>query len=200
MNSNSNDAHLVEHTTDHTEVFKGQLLHAWRDTVRLPNGRSAVREYITHPGAVMIVPLIVHADGGMDVVMERQYRHPVGQVMLEFPAGKLDAGEDPLVCGQRELWEETGYKANEWAVAGLLHPCIGYSNEVIHVHFARGLRATPRQLDDEEFLDVIKVQPAQLDAWCRTGRITDGKTLTGCMWLMQWLAGHWPLTWMNVKP
>ncbi|NBO15810.1 MAG: ADP-ribose pyrophosphatase, partial [Betaproteobacteria bacterium] len=63
MNSNSNDAHLVEHTTDHTEVFKGQLLHAWRDTVRLPNGRSAVREYITHPGAVMIVPLIVHADG-----------------------------------------------------------------------------------------------------------------------------------------
>ena len=200
MKPSSADPHLVEHTTEHTEVFKGQLLHAWRDQVKLPNGELAVREYIQHPGAVMIVPLVANPQGEIEVVMERQYRHPVGQVMLEFPAGKLDAGENPLACGQRELWEETGYVAQEWAVAGVLHPCIGYSNEVIHVHFARGLQATPRQLDDEEFLDVFCAKPAELFEWCRNGRITDGKTLTGCLWLMQWLAGQWPLNWQRLTP
>ena len=192
--------HLREDALDRKEIFKGHLLHVVQDRVRLPNAREAYREYVLHPGAVMIVPLIMQSDGAALVVMERQYRHPVGQVMLEFPAGKLDPGEDPVSCGQRELREETGYVANEWAIAGQLHPCIGYSNEVIHVHFARGLQAETRQLDDEEFLDVFTAHPDEVMDWCKSGLITDGKTLTACLWLNQWLKGEWPLEWMAVAP
>jgi len=128
-------------------------------------------------------------------VLERQYRYPVGQVMIEFPAGKLDAGEDPWVCAQRELLEETGYRAVEWARAGVLHPVIAYSTEVIDIWFARGLTLGNRQLDEEEFLDVFTATPDELMAWCRDGQVTDGKTLTGALWLQNVLSGVWPLQW-----
>ena len=119
--------------------------------MRLPDGHTATREYVVHPGAVVVVPLL---DDGR-VVLERQYRYPVGHVMIEFPAGKLDAGEDPLVCGQRELLEETGYSAREWAHAGAMHLAVAYSTEIIDIWFARGLALGERQLDHGEFLDVI---------------------------------------------
>lgn len=184
-------AHLVEHRTDSEALLKGHFLHAIRDTVRLPDGNSASREYILHPGAVMVIALL---DDGQ-VVLERQFRHPVQQVMIEFPAGKLDPGEPSLVCAQRELLEETGYRAREWALAGSLHPAISYSTERIDVWFARRLVAGPSQLDDGEFLDVFSTPPADLLQGCFDGRVTDAKTLAGALWLQNVLAGHWPLEW-----
>ena len=194
MTEAKQDAHLVEHTLDHVEVLKGHFLHAFRDQVRLPNGDTATREYVIHPGAVMIIALL---DDGR-LVMERQYRYPVKQVMIEFPAGKLDADEDRLACAQRELLEETGYRAKEWAHAGVLHPVISYSTEFIDIWFARGLRLGERRLDEGEFLDVFTASLDELLAWSREGKLTDAKTLTGLLWLQNHLSGAWPLQWQSV--
>lgn len=189
------DRHLIEEKLSSEELFKGRLLHAFRDTVRLPDGATACREYIVHPGAVMIVPLIEEASGGMRVVLERQFRYPVGRVMIEFPAGKLDPGEDTQVCAQRELLEETGYTAIQWARAGVLHPVISYSTESIDIWFARGMTPGTRQLDHGEFLEVFSATPAELLQWCRDGRVTDAKTLTAALWLQNVLSGAWQLDW-----
>jgi ADP-ribose pyrophosphatase len=185
------DRHLTETTVSREEIFHGHFLHAVREQVRLPDGRPATREFILHPGAVMVIPLL---DDGR-VVLERQYRHPVGLVMVEFPAGKIDPGEDHLACAQRELREETGYTAREWAYAGVLHPVISYSTEFIEVWFARGLAAGERRLDDGEFLDVFAASPQQLLDWCRDGTVTDAKTLTGALWLQNVTSGAWTLPW-----
>ncbi len=188
------DDHLIEHKVSQQELLHGHFLHAFRDTVRLPNQALATREYVVHPGAVMVIPMLDTPEG-MRLVLERQYRYPVGQVMIEFPAGKLDAGEDPWLCAQRELLEETGHSARQWARAGVLHPVIAYSTEVIEIWFAKDLSLGERQLDAEEFLDKSTASPAQLMAWCRDGQVTDAKSLTGALWLQNTLSGHWPLTW-----
>jgi ADP-ribose pyrophosphatase len=191
------DDHLIEQTLERQELFKGRFLHAFRDTVRLPDGGEATREYVVHPGAVVVVPLLQGLDGETRIVLERQYRYPVGQVMVELPAGKLDAGEDPLLCGQRELLEETGYRASEWARAGQMHLAIAYSTEVIHIYFARGLTLGERQLDQGEFLDVFSATPDELMDWCREGQVTDAKTLSCMVWLQNTLSGAWPLEWQT---
>lgn len=194
------DEHLIEERLAQQELFKGRFLHAFRDTVRLPDGGQATREYVLHPGAVVVVPLWQGPDGQTRIVLERQYRYPVGQVMVEFPAGKLDAGEDPLRCGQRELLEETGFQAREWARAGQMHLAIAYSTEVIHIYFARGLTQGERQLDPGEFLDVFTATPEELMAWCREGKVTDAKTLSCMVWLQNTLSGAWPLNWQTLEP
>ncbi len=185
------DVHLVERLLDSAEVYSGHFLHVLKDRVRLPNGCTANREFIRHPGAVMVIPLL---DDGR-LLMERQYRHPMGRVMLEFPAGKLDAGEKPLACGQRELVEETGYAAAEWAYAGVLHNAIAYSDEGIHIYFARGLTQGSQQLDEGEFLELVMHTPAELDHLAACGELTDAKTLIGLLWLQRWQQGGWVLNW-----
>ncbi len=187
------DAHLKEEGISSELLFQGNFLQAKRDTVRLPDGHTATREYVIHPGAVVVVPLL---DDGR-LVLERQYRYPVGRVMTEFPAGKLDAGESPLVCGQRELLEETGYTAREWAYAGLMHLAVGYSTEIIHIFFARGLTLGDRQLDHGEFVDVFTATPQDLFDGCRDGRVTDAKTHSCMVWLQNVLSGAWTLDWQT---
>jgi ADP-ribose pyrophosphatase len=130
--------------------------------------------------------------------MERQYRYPLARVMLEFPAGKLDAGETVLACAQRELAEETGYRATEWARACVVHNACAYSTEGIEIWFARGLVAGERQLDAGEFLDVCLMSEEQLDTLAGSGELTDVKTLIGLQWLQKWRAGQWDLDWMAV--
>lgn len=183
--------HLEEVAVSSETLLEGNFLLVKRDTVRMPDGHEATREYVIHPGAVVVIPIL---DDGR-LVLERQHRYPVGHVMTEFPAGKLDAGEDPLRCGQRELLEETGYTATEWAYAGLMHLAVAYSTEIIHVFFARGLTLGERQLDHGEFLDVFTATPEELLGWCRDGTVTDAKSLTCTLWLQNVLSGAWTLDW-----
>lgn len=187
----ADDSHLTEHAIAREELLKGKFLHVIRDTVRLPDGGSATREYVLHPGAVAVVPLL---DDGR-IVLERQYRHATRQVMIEIPAGKLDAGEGALVCGQRELLEETGYVACEWAYAFTTYPTVAYSDEAIEVWFARGLSHQGAKLDQGEFLEVFTATPQEFLGWCREGRIVDSKTLAAAVWIQNVLAGTWKLDW-----
>ena len=180
----SADLHLEEICLHSEVLHEGGFLSLRRDTVRLPDGGEATREFVLHPGAVVVIPLL---DNG-HILLERQYRYPVGRVMVELPAGKLDAGEDPLRCGQRELLEETGYTAEHWQPAGALHLAIGYSDEIIYAFFAHGLQAGERHLDEGEFLDVFSLPVADFLQACRDGRITDAKTLSCAFWLQSALA------------
>jgi ADP-ribose pyrophosphatase len=185
--------HLKETLVSSEQLFKGKFLQAKRDTIRLPDGKQATREYVVHPGAVVVVPLL----DDDQVVLERQFRYPIGQVMIEFPAGKLDPNEDPLVCGLRELREETGYTCSEWAYAGQMHLAIAYSTEVIHIYFARGLSLGERKLDAGEFLDVLTAPAQQLLDWCADGTVTDAKTLSCAVHLANHLSGKRPLAWQS---
>lgn len=191
------DQQLSETQLASEEILRGEFLHAFRDNVSLPDGNLTFREYVVHPGAVMVIPLLIRDSGEIAVVLERQFRYPVGQVMIEFPAGKLDPGEATFSCAQRELLEETGYSALEWARAGVLHPCIAYSTEFIEIWFARGLTLGPQALDEGEFLEVFTAAPEQLLQWCRDGIVTDAKTLTGALWLQNYLSGSWALNWVS---
>jgi len=185
------DAHLFERRTSGQTLLKGNFLELRRDEVGLPDGSAATREYVVHPGAVAVVPLL---DDGR-LVLERQYRYPVGRVLLEFPAGKIDAGEPAFDCAVRELREETGYSAREWARAGVIHNAAAYSTEGIEIWFARGLTPGAQRLDAGEFLELVSMTEAELDALASTGELTDVKTLIGLMWLQKWRAGAWPLSW-----
>ena len=181
------DDHLTEVTIDSKVVYDGVFLQVRNDTVRLPNGASAVREYFNHPGAVVILPLF---DDG-SVLLERQFRYPLDRVFIEFPAGKIDAGEDPLLCAQRELKEETGYTAREWQFVCTIHNAIGYCDEPLDIYLARGLTAGPAKLDDEEFLDVYKAPLSELLDGVRNGAVTDVKTIIGAFWLDKISRGDW---------
>ena len=190
----ADDKHLTETTVASQQVYQGSFLDVRRDTVRLPDGSEATREFIVHPGAVMIVPLL--DDGSL--LLERQFRHPVGRVMLEFPAGKIDPGEPPFDCAVRELLEETGYRAGQWARAGILHNAIAYSTEGIEIWFARGLRPGQQQLDEGEFIELVTATEVELAGLAQRGELTDAKTLIGLLWLKQWRAGLWPLDWQTL--
>jgi ADP-ribose pyrophosphatase len=181
------DEHLKESKVDGSLVYEGHFLKVQRDVIRLPDGKQAAREFILHPGAVTILPLF--EDGS--VLLERQYRYPMGQVFVEFPAGKIDPGEDHLECAKRELREETGYTANEWHYICTIHNAIAYSDEHIDLYLARGLQAGERQLDDGEFLDVYKLPLSELLAQIRGGKVTDVKTVIGAFWLEKIVNGEW---------
>jgi len=179
------DAHLREERISSEDIYGGIFLNMKRDKVSLPDGGEAVREYLTHPGAVAIVALL---DDGR-VLMERQYRYPIAKACLEIPAGKLDPSEDHLVCAQRELEEETGYTAKKWSYIRRIHPVISYSTEFIDIYLAEGLVPGKSHLDEEEFLDVFAASIDQLLAWVEEGEITDVKTTISAYWLDRYRRG-----------
>lgn len=168
-------------------VYDGSFLKVRKDRVRLPDGGEATREYFRHPGAVVIIALL---DDGR-VLLERQYRYPNDRIFIELPAGKLEFGEDPLLCAQRELREETGYTARDWQFVCTIHNAIAYSDEHLEIFLATGLSAGEQQLDPGEFLDVFSLSPDELMNQVRCGQITDVKTLIGAFWLEKIRAGHW---------
>jgi ADP-ribose pyrophosphatase len=171
------DAHLEETRVDGSQVFDGVLLNVHRDTVRLPDGASAIREYIVHPGAVLIIPLL--ADGRF--VVERQFRYPLHRVFLEFPAGKLDHGESPLATAQRELTEETGYVAARWTRLGAIHPTVSYSTEAIEFFIAEELTHVGQRLDDGEVLEIAEMTAAEMLGCLDRGELTDAKTVAALL-------------------
>ena len=181
--THDDDSHLVESKLASETVFSGRLLEVRRDTVRLPDGGQATREFVVHPGAVLVVPVL---DDGR-LVLERQFRYPVGRVMLEFPAGKIDAGETPLATAQRELIEEAGYAATSWKKLGTLHPEIGYSTEFIDLYEARGLAFVGARLDDGEFLDIVAMTEDELLLTYDCGGFTDAKSIAA---LFAWRRAH----------
>ena len=165
--------HLEETELSSEVKYDGALLHIRRDTVRLPNGKTATREYNIHYGAVCIIPLLENGD----VLLERQYRYPLREVITEIPAGKLDApDEDPLEAAKRELREETGATAAEWHALGLFCPTGAYSTERIYMYLARGLTFGARELDEDEFLNVFRMTLDELVDKVLAGEIPDAKT------------------------
>ena len=174
---------LTEHTISSETIASGGMLTVKRDQVCLPNGHTGQREFVMHPGAVVVVPLLPNGH----VVLERQFRYPLHQVFIELPAGKIDAGEEILITGQRELLEETGYRASDWIKLGHQHPCIGYSNEVIHMYLARGLSAGAHQRDADESLEVFDISFDDCLHMIQTGEITDGKTIVALFFAEKYL-------------
>jgi len=175
----SGDTHLVETRIASEDVFDGKLLHVKRDTVRLPDGKTATREYIAHPGAVMIIPRL--PDGKL--LMERQFRYPLARVFIEFPAGKIDPGEDPATTAARELLEETGYTAERWSHIGTLHPLITYSTERIEIYTADALTFIGAKLDAGEFIEILSATLEEALTWIDRGELTDVKTMLGLLLL-----------------
>ena len=178
---------FTEHKLSSERVYEGRLLKINKDRVKLPDGGESTREYVVHPGAVAIIPIL---DDGR-LIMERQYRYPHQRHFTEFPAGKIDPGEDILGTAQRELKEETGYIAKEWRHLTTIHPLIAYSDERIEIFIARGLSRGERRLDPGEFLEVLEVESAQAMAWVQEGKISDVKTVIGLFWLEKLHSGHW---------
>ena len=164
---------LNEHCISSETLAQGGLLTVKKDVVRLANGNISQREYVMHPGAVVVVPLLPNGN----VLLERQFRYPLHQVFIELPAGKIDPDEDVLKTGQRELLEETGYTAQNWVKLGVQHPCIGYSNEVIHIYLASNLSAGEHQRDEDEMLEVFNVKLEQCLEMISNQEITDSKTI-----------------------
>ena len=181
------DDPLAEHTLDSRVGYEGVFLRVFVDTVRAPDGHVTRREYLRHPGAVMMIPLL---DDGR-VILERQFRYPLGRSFFEFPAGKLEPDESVLACAQRELREETGYSATDWTYLGGFHNAIGYSNERIEVYLARGLAHVGAQTDAGEVLEIFSAPWRELLDWIRDGKVTDVKTIIGAYWLERYLAGDW---------
>jgi len=179
------DQHLREERVSGEDIYVGIFLNMKRDQVRLPDGELAAREYLTHPGAVAVLALL---DDGR-VLLERQYRYPIAKACIEIPAGKLEIGEDHLLCAQRELEEETGYTAKKWSYIRRIHPVISYSTEFIDIYLAEDLVAGNSHLDDEEFLDVFAAPLEQLLAWVEEGEITDVKTTISAYWLDRYRRG-----------
>jgi ADP-ribose pyrophosphatase len=170
---------FTEETLDSKCVYQGCLLEVREDTVSLPDGRSARREYVRHQGAVIILPMLDE----QTILVERQYRYPLRQHFLELPAGKIDPGEESSVTARRELLEETGYEADIWQRMFATYPCVGYSNERLEFYLARNLRFVGHPGEDGEFLETMALPVNQGLALVESGEITEAKTIIGLLWI-----------------
>jgi len=168
-------------------VYSGKMLQVHEDQVNLPDGTAARREYVVHPGAALILPMF----DDNSVLLERQYRYPVGMHCYELPAGKFEAGEPSLETARRELLEETGYVANEWTLLYSTLPCVGYSDERIEFFLARELSFKGASLDEGEFLETLRLPLAEALEWVRDGTIVDSKTMLGLLWAERMLNAGW---------
>jgi ADP-ribose pyrophosphatase len=179
-------ADFTEATVSSRLAYDGGLLKVKRDAVRLPGGAPAWREYVVHPGAVMMLAFV----DDDTILLERQFRYPKLRHFIELPAGKLESDEPPLATARRELIEECGYEAAQWWPIAALDPSIGYSTEVIHLFGARDLTHVGARLDEGEHLETFEVKIAEALEWVRDGIITDTKTTFGLLWWDKW--GQFP--------
>ena len=176
----NDDKNLVEKKISSENVFDGVLLHVRKDSVELPNGHTATREWIKHPGASSVIPLLPDNQ----IILVKQFRYPVGQVTLEVPAGKLDVeGEDPLECATRELSEETGYTAGKIWKLTTIATTVGFSNEIIHLYAATDLTPGKKHPDEDEFINTVKVPLTAALQLVESGKIIDAKSIISILLL-----------------
>lgn len=167
---------VSEIVTHEERVYDGRVVHLAVLDVTLPNGETAKRELVRHPGAVAIVPLI-----GEDVLLVRQFRLAASREMLEIPAGTLNVDEDPLACAERELQEETGYKPGVLEALGGIFVAPGYTTEFIHLYLARDLSESRLDMDDDEFIELVRMPLREAIEMLNTGEIIDGKSATALL-------------------
>tara|TARA_Y100000590_G_scaffold16040_1_gene19444 strand:+ start:248 stop:790 length:543 start_codon:yes stop_codon:yes gene_type:complete len=172
---------LKESTISTTVVYKGDFLDVRQDEVLLPNGETAAREWINHPGAVVIVPILPNGE----IALIKQFRYAAGSEFIELPAGKLDAGEDPEECALRELEEEIGYRANKINFLANIHPAIGFTNEIMGVFLAENLEKTEHNRDNDEFLELVPTTLTEALNLVWENKITDVKSIIGLLWLQK---------------
>ena len=177
---------LKENKISSTQIFSGKLIDLYLDNVRLPNGKQSTREWLDHPGAVCLVPILNNGD----ILLIRQFRYGPREEFIEIPAGKLDKNEEPLKCGLRELEEETGYKSNKLTFLTNIHPAIGFSNEKMWMYLAEELELSEKKLDDDEFLELLPTPLNVALEWVFSGKITDVKTIIGIMWMKELKFNH----------
>ena len=169
---------LKETKISSEQKFSGRLIDLYLDQVELPNGETTTREWIDHPGAVCLIPIL--PDGKICLI--RQFRYGPGEEFIEIPAGKLDAGEAPLDCAYRELEEETGYRTNKLTFLTNIYPAIGFSNEKMWMYLAEDLVASTNNLDKDEFLELLPTPLDEALEWVWSAKITDVKTIIGILW------------------
>ena len=175
---------LKETQKSSEKVFSGRLIDLYFDHVKLPNGKLSTREWIKHPGAVCVIPILPNGN----LCLIRQYRYGPRAEFIEIPAGKLDAGEDPLVCAKRELEEEIGYSAGKLTFLTNIHPAIGFSNEKMWMYLAEDLILSKQNLDQDEFLELYPLSVNEAIDLISQGKITDVKTVIGILWLDKFLS------------